>query len=63
KDGVDGIALDPTNNTLIIPDSPTGNVYRMSLDGQSLTLLASGITRPVGAIVDAQGTVYVADEC
>lgn len=63
KDGVDGIALDPTNNTLIIPDSPTGNVYRMSLDGQSLTLLASGITRPVGATVDAQGTIYVADEC
>jgi len=63
KDGVDGIALDTTNNTLIIPDSPTGNVYRMSVSGQSLTLLASGITRPVGAAVDAQGTVYVADEC
>lgn len=63
KDGVDGIAFDPTSNTLIIPDSPTGNVYRMSLDGQSLTLLASGITRPVGAAVDAQGTIYVADEC
>lgn len=63
KDGVDGIAFDPTNNTLIIPDSPTGNVYRMNVDGQSLTLIASGITRPVGAAVDAQGTVYVADEC
>ena len=63
KDGVDGIALDPTNNTLIIPDSPTGNVYRMSLDGKTLTLLASGIVRPVGATVDAQGNVYVADEC
>jgi DNA-binding beta-propeller fold protein YncE len=63
KDGVDGIALDPTNNTLIIPDSPTGVVYRMSLDGQTLTPLASGITRPVGTAVDAQGTVYVADEC
>jgi len=63
KDGVDGIALDPTNNTLIVPDSPTGNVYRMSLNGMSLTLLTSGITRPVGAAVDAQGRVYVADEC
>ncbi|MBV8823001.1 MAG: hypothetical protein JO125_15380 [Chloroflexi bacterium] len=63
KDGVDGIALDPTNDTLIIPDSPTGAVYRMSLNGQTLTLLASGITRPVGAAVDPQGTVYVADEC
>ncbi len=63
KDGVDGIALDPTNNTLIIPDSPIGNVYRMSLDGKTLTLLASGIVRPVGAAVDSQGNVYVADEC
>lgn len=63
KDGVDGIALDPTTNTLIVPDSPTGDVYRMSLDGEKLTLLASGIVRPVGAAVDAQGNVYIADEC
>ncbi len=63
KDGVDGIALDPTTQTLIVPDSPTGNVYRMSLDGRKLTLLASHIVRPVGAAVDAQGNVYVADEC
>jgi len=63
KDGVDGIALDPITNTLVIPDSPTGNVYRMSLDGKKLTLLASGIPRPVGAAVDQNGTTYVADEC
>lgn len=63
KDGVDGIALDPTTQTLIIPDSPTGNVYRMSLDGKKLTLLAAHIPRPVGAAVDAQGNIYVADEC
>lgn len=63
KDGVDGIALDPTTQTLIIPDSPTGNVYRMSLDGKKLTLLATHIPRPVGAAVDSQGNIYVADEC
>jgi sugar lactone lactonase YvrE len=63
KDGVDGIALDATTNTLIVPDSPTGNVYRLSLDGKTLTLITSGIARPVGAVVDAQGTIYVADEC
>ena len=63
KDGVDGIALDPITKTLIVPDSPTGNVYRMGLDGQKLTLLASGIPRPVGAAVDQYGTVYIADEC
>lgn len=63
KDGVDGIAFDQTTQTFIIPDSPTGDVYRMSLDGKTLTLLASGIKRPVGATVDGQGNIYVADEC
>jgi len=64
KDGVDGIAWDMNTNTLIVPDSPTGDVYRMSLDGtHALTLLASGIVRPVGAAVDNQGNIYVADEC
>ena len=63
KDGVDNITLDAKTNTLIVPDSPIGNVYRMSLDGKQLTLLATGIARPVGAAVDAQGTIYVADEC
>ncbi len=63
KDGIDGIALDATTNTLIVPDSPTGDVYRLSLDGKKLTLITSGIVRPVGAVVDAQGTIYVADEC
>jgi sugar lactone lactonase YvrE len=63
KDGIDGIALDATTDTLIVPDSPTGNVYRLSLDGKKLTLITSGIVRPVGADVDAQGTIYVADEC
>lgn len=61
--GVDGLVLDSTINTLIVPDSPTGDVYRMSLAGQTLTLLASGLARPVGASVDNTGTIYVADEC
>ena len=63
KDGVDGIAFDPTTNTIIVPDSPTGEVYRLSLDGKTLTRIASGIVRPVGAGVDKQGNIYVADEC
>ncbi len=63
KDGVDGIAFDATSATIIVPDSPTGDVYRLSLDGKKLTLLAAGITRPVGATVDEQGNIYVADEC
>lgn len=63
SEGVDGIGLDPTTQTLIVPDSPTGDVYRMSLDGKTLTLLASGLSRPVGAGVDSAGNIYIADEC
>ena len=63
KHGVDGIAFDSTTNTIIVPDSPTGNVYRLSMDGKTLTLLTSNIPRPVGAAVDAQGNIYVTDEC
>ncbi len=63
KDGINGIAFDPTTNTLIIPDSPTGDVYRLSLDGKTLTLLVSGMARPDSAVVDKQGTVYIDDQC
>jgi sugar lactone lactonase YvrE len=63
KDGVDGIAFDPITNTIIVPDSPTGDVYSLSLDGKTFKLIASGIVRPVGAAVDGQGNVYIADEC
>ena len=63
KAGIDSIALDPTTQTIIVPDSPTGNVYRLSLDGHKMTLLTSGLVRPVGAAVDAKGNVYLADEC
>lgn len=35
----------------------------MGLDGQSLSVLAAGLVRPVGAAVDTHGVVFVADEC
>ncbi|QBD80146.1 hypothetical protein EPA93_30875 [Ktedonosporobacter rubrisoli] len=63
KNGIDGIALDPITETLILPDSPTGDVYRMSLDGKTLTRLATGIVRPVDAAIDQKGNIYVTDEC
>lgn len=61
--GVDGIAWDATTGTLVIPDAPTGTVYRLSTDGRRMSTIATGFVHPVGAVVDASGIVYVADEC
>ncbi len=63
KSGVDDIAWDAFTHTIIVPDSPTGEVYSMSADGKNLKLLASGMSRPVDAAADAQGNLYVADQC
>jgi hypothetical protein len=63
KSGTDDIAWDAFTHTVIVPDSPTGEVYSMSPDGKSLKLLASGMARPVDAAADAQGNLYVADQC
>ena len=61
--GVDGIGWDATTGTLIVPDAPTGTVYRLTPDGATLTPIARGFVHPVGATADSAGSVYVADEC
>lgn len=61
--GVDGIAWDASTHSLVIPDAPTGAIYRLSTDGRTLTRLAGGFVHPVGAAADSAGNVYVADEC
>lgn len=61
--GTDGIAWDGSTKSLVIPDAPTGTIYRLSTDGRTLTRVASGFTHPVGATVGPNGTIYVADEC
>lgn len=60
--GIDGLALDPVSQDVIVPDSPNGLVWRMSADGSRATLIASGMVRPVGAAVEADGQILVADE-
>src|SRR5512147_2734497 len=48
QDGVDGIALDAREKgaeSIIIPDSPNGILWRSSLDGKTLTKIASGFAR------------------
>lgn len=60
--GLDSISRDPANGDILAADSPNGKIYRLSPDGRQRTLLASGFTRPVDAIIDSAGNVYVADE-
>ncbi|WP_460626363.1 NHL repeat-containing protein [Intrasporangium mesophilum] len=61
--GVDGIGWDPSTSTLIVPDAPTGTIYRLTPDGSTLTRVAGGFVHPVGATADSAGAIYVADEC
>lgn len=60
--GVDSLSLDPRTGDLIVADSPNGTLLRISRDGQHIQTLAHGFVRPVDAIADAHGTIFVADE-
>jgi sugar lactone lactonase YvrE len=52
----------PNGDDVVVPDSPNGVVWLVSPDGKAATLLASGMTRPVGAVRDSSGRILVADE-
>lgn len=60
--GLDGLSRDPRTGDVLAADSPNGVVSRISADGKQRSVLASGFTRPVDAIADGAGNVYVADE-
>lgn len=62
--GVDGIAVDAhsASPALIVPDSPNGTVLRVALADRKPQVIASGFTRPVGAWVTQDGSVWVVDE-
>ena len=62
KEGIDGIGPELPNGDIVVPDSPNGVVWRVSADGKTATQIASGLVRPVGAAVDANGRIFVADE-
>jgi DNA-binding beta-propeller fold protein YncE len=67
RSGIDGIALDPRDGSIVVPDSPSGRVFRVSLSGRATltahaTLLARGLGRPVGALVQHDGGIIVVDE-
>lgn len=58
--GVDNIAGDA--NRLIVPDSPNGTLLEVSWDGSIVRQLASGLRRPTGAWLEADGNILLADE-
>jgi len=67
QEGIDGIgpelsSISAAPGGLVVPDSPNGVVWRVSLDGKMSTQIGSGMTRPVGAAVDQSGRIFVADE-
>jgi sugar lactone lactonase YvrE len=67
QEGIDGIGPELSGvatapGGVIVPDSPNGVVWRVSLDGKTATQLGGGMTRPVGAAVDRNGRIFVADE-
>jgi sugar lactone lactonase YvrE len=65
QDGVDGIALDAREQgaeSILIPDSPNGILWRSSLDRKTMAKVASGFSRPTGAWVEPDGSLLVTDE-
>src|ERR1700694_3263884 len=62
RDGLDGIGPVLASGDVIVPDSPNGVVWRVSADGKTVTQIASGMVRPVGAAVDSTGRICVPDE-
>lgn len=73
SEGIDGIGpilpekdsngqLLPNADEVVVPDSPNGVVWEVTPDGKSATQIAHGMTRPVGAAIDATSRIFVADE-
>ena len=60
--GVDGIAYDTAHGLVLVPDSANGTLLSVSLSSGSVTPLASGLGRPVGADVLPDGSIAVAAE-
>jgi sugar lactone lactonase YvrE len=60
--GIDGIGPMLSSGDVVVPDSPNGVVWRVGADGKTATQIATGMVRPVGAAVDSNGRIFVADE-
>jgi sugar lactone lactonase YvrE len=59
--GIDGVARDPGDGSIIVPDSPSGTVLRITASGR-VRAIATGLGRPVGALVLPNHSIVVVDE-
>jgi sugar lactone lactonase YvrE len=60
--GIDGVAVEPSGR-LLVPDSPTGELFGVSLSGaMAPQLIAADLGRPVAAAMDPAGDILVASE-
>jgi len=61
--GTDGIGSDPATQRLLVPDSPTGQLFAVPLTGPPTPqLIAGNLGRPVAATTDSAGDIIVASE-
>jgi hypothetical protein len=56
-----GLAYDRVRNVLYVADSGNDRIRKIAADGTVSTLAISGLKKPSGVAVDADGNVYVAD--
>ena len=60
--GIDSVEADRAGGRLLIPDSARGALRTAPLGGGGLTTLATGLGRPVDAVIGPDGAVYVTAE-
>ena len=61
--GIDGISYDATIRQLLVPDSPTGQLFAVPLTRATTPrLIARNLGRPVAATSDSAGNIFVASE-
>jgi serine/threonine protein kinase/sugar lactone lactonase YvrE len=64
SNGLPGFALslNPVNNALLVPDGANSTLYCYDQSTLKATPVVTGLQRPVAAVVDSAGNIYVADQ-
>ncbi|MBI5349924.1 MAG: hypothetical protein HZB77_11520 [Chloroflexi bacterium] len=60
--GIDDFAFDSQTKTFVVPDTPNGIVWRISLDGKTVKEIASGFKQPTSAYVERDGSILISDK-